>query len=706
MNVRKRSSAIPLLLLVILAAPLSSAAKTKPNLLLITIDTLRPDRLGCYGSPFLSTPAVDGLAARGVLFTRAFAHTPMTLPSHANILLGVTPPVHGVHDNGHFIVPADRPSLAPHLKSQGYATAAFVGAYPLDARFGLGRGFDVYDDDFGAQNFASRAYVERPAGAVVERAVAWIERQAGPWFAWVHCFDPHVPYAPPEPYLSRFRDRPYDGEVAFVDEALGRLFAALRAGGREAGTVVVFTADHGEALGEHGESTHGCFAYNSTIHVPLVIAAPGLAPRRTGALASHVDIVPTVCELLGVRLPAGLEGVSLVPAAKGGRLADRPFYIESLYPYFSRGWAPLRGVISGGRKFIDSPVPELYDLRKDFSEAADIAATTDLAPFRKTLAAFLVGGGRAGASAAAPPLDAAAREKLRSLGYVTGPTPRPAGPFTARDDIKTLLPFEMKTEEANRLAGEGKLDEAARRLKEILGERDDFDAAYTSLAALYKNSGRLADALAVLDLAREKLPRNYDIFLASVSYLLAAGRHADVVRLFEATDLPQRETDPEIWNSLGVARAGLGDPTGARAAYERALTLDPDYPAARTNLGTLGLILFLKSGDRAELGRAVKEFETAVAIDPRYAPGWNGLGAAAKESGDAARAAVAWEKALELEPGLGPALYNLGVLSLEQGKKERARALLLKYQELFGPRLNQAERDRLEGLLDRTIKQP
>ncbi|MDH4198192.1 MAG: sulfatase-like hydrolase/transferase, partial [Candidatus Aminicenantes bacterium] len=535
MRTRRRTAGLLLIVLAVLAAVLASAAKTKPNLLLITIDTLRPDRLGCYGSPHLPTPAVDALAARGVLFTRAFAHTPMTLPSHANILLGVTPPAHGVHDNAHFIVPADRPALAPHLKTQGYATAAFVGAYPLDARFGLNRGFDIYDDDFGAQDFASRTYVERPASAVIERALAWIKSQPGPWFAWIHCFDPHVPYAPPEPYLSRFRDRPYDGEVAFVDDALSRLFETLRAGGREANLVIVFTADHGEALGEHGEATHGYFAYNSTIHVPLILAGPGLKSRRTDAVASHVDIFPTVCELLDVRPPAGLEGLSLVPAANGRRLPERPIYLESLYPYYSRGWAPLRGVIAGPRKFLDSPLPELYNLRTDFDEAADLAASADLSAFRKILASFLVREGTAGGP---PPADAAAREKLRSLGYVSGSTPRPEGTFTARDDIKTLLPFENRTEEANRLAHEGKTEAAARLLKEILSERDDIDVAYTALAALYKNSGRLTDALTVLSLARDKLPQNYDVFLTAVSYLLAAGRNADVVRLFETRTLP------------------------------------------------------------------------------------------------------------------------------------------------------------------------
>ncbi|MBM3285391.1 MAG: sulfatase, partial [Candidatus Aminicenantes bacterium] len=338
------------------------------HVLLITIDTLRADRLSCYGSDRVETRTIDGLAGKGVLFTRAFAHTPTTLPSHTNILLGTTPLVHGVHDNANFIVDKKFPNLATHLKSYGYATGAFVGAFPLDSRFGLTQGFDVYDDNYGTPASQEFTFVERKAEVVVEQALAWLNerRQNQKWFLWIHCFDPHQRYLPPEPFLSQYRDRPYDGEIAYVDFALKKLFAYLGERDLARNTLIVFTGDHGESLGEHGESTHGYFAYNATIRIPLLIAFPGVRQGRVDQNVAHIDIFPTVCDVLGIEKPGFLQGVSLLPAINGKKLPGRRIYFESLYPYFSRGWAPLQGYIEGKEKFIETPNPEVYDLEADF----------------------------------------------------------------------------------------------------------------------------------------------------------------------------------------------------------------------------------------------------------------------------------------------------------------------------------------------------
>ncbi|MHB8056035.1 MAG: sulfatase, partial [Candidatus Aminicenantales bacterium] len=302
----------------------SASGPVRPNILLVTIDTLRADHLGCYGWKTAQTPAIDALAARGVLFTRAFAHNPSTLPSHTNILLGLTPNAHGVHENSNFIVRDEFLTLAEWLKTQGYATGAFIGAFPLDSRFGLGQGFDVYDDNYGSQDPMDLAFVERKGDVVVGRAVEWLRHQSGPWFAWVHLFDPHQPYAPPEPFKSRYPGDPYDGEIAFADSALEKLFDFLKEQKLADKTAVVLTADHGESLGEHGESTHGYFAYNATLHVPLILAVPGLLPSRSGENVCHIDIFPTVCEIVGKKAPAGLQGRSLFPPAEGTKSADRP----------------------------------------------------------------------------------------------------------------------------------------------------------------------------------------------------------------------------------------------------------------------------------------------------------------------------------------------------------------------------------------------
>ncbi len=283
MRIKKFGALTFFLIFLILANSLFSSAdpkKDRLNFLLITIDTLRPDRLSCYSSEHLKTPNIDGLAEKGVLFLKAFAHTPTTLPSHTNILLGVTPLYHGVHDNSNFVVGKEFLNLGRHLKSQGYATAAFVGAFPLDSRFGLTRGFDVYDDNYGSTSSEEFSYVERRAEVVVERALDWLDNQSTPWFLWVHCFDPHQRYGPPEPFKTQYKTNPYDGEVAYVDFTLGKLFAYLEENGLNDDTLIIFTGDHGESLGQHEESTHGYFGYNSTIWVPLIISFSGIKKGR------------------------------------------------------------------------------------------------------------------------------------------------------------------------------------------------------------------------------------------------------------------------------------------------------------------------------------------------------------------------------------------------------------------------------------------
>ena len=398
-------------------SPSPGGSGPKANCLVITIDTLRADRLSSFGSTTVSTPVIDRMAAEGFGFTRCFAHTVTTLPSHANIFLGVLPPCHGVHDNANFVVPEGITTMAEVFRQSGYETAAIVGAYPLDRRFGLDRGFSLYDDDYGTQDFSRPVFVERPASEVVDRALGWLKKVSGPWFLWVHVFDPHYPYAPPEPFNSYFRDNPYDGEVAYVDQELGRLLAFLRENNLVDRTVIILTSDHGESLGEHGEKTHGYLAYNSTLHVPLIIRAPGFkGGRREETVVSHVDIFPTVCDLLELKKPAGLQGRSLLPALRGKKLASRPIYFESLYPYYSRGWAPIYGYIDFPLKFIDSPLPELYNLERDFKELNNLARERDLNQERQQLLALRGGAGGAGAAGGGVSPARGGLDRLRSVG--------------------------------------------------------------------------------------------------------------------------------------------------------------------------------------------------------------------------------------------------------------------------------------------------
>ncbi len=682
----------------ILRAP--GAAAPKPNLLLITIDTLRPDRLSCYGSPYLQTPVIDALAASGVVFSRAFAHTPLTLPSHTNILLGTTPLAHGVHDND-FKVPEDLPNLATYLKQNGYVTGAFVGAFPLDSRFGLNRGFDVYDENYGSGTAEDNKFAERKAEAVVGSALAWLEGREGPWFLWVHCFDPHQPYEPPEPFLTRFKSDPYSGEVAYVDASLAKLFGFLKDSGQDGRTVVVFTGDHGQSLGEHGETTHGYFAYNATLWVPLIVSAPGLKPGRVTENVCHIDIFPTVCDLLGLDRPTFLEGRSLVPAMRGRDLASfssRPIYFESLDPYYHHSWAPLRGFIEGSKKFIDLPIPELYDLETDFGEAHNLAGK-DVARERAKLAALMAPeSGRETAPMAR--LSAEAREKLQSLGYTQGYQVPSKAVFGPEDDLKTLLPYNRKFEVAQESYFRGDSDQSIKLLRDLIRERPEFDRPYVFLMSVYLKQQRLADAEAVIRAGCEVNPRSYKLAVEYGLILTECGRNDEAIRVLGKAS-GMIDWDPELWNYLGVAYWNKGDLENARTSYEHALSLDPKYAVVLSNLGTVETELAMKSNDAVLLRQAMDHFKRAIECDPRDLGPYNGLGVAYQMLGDLDAAIACWGQAIKIDPGYRLALFNLGRAYLDKGDKADAAKYLAKYKELFYQTLPPKEQAALDALLEK-----
>jgi len=688
-----------ILSLILLGPAALAAKKDSPNVLLITIDTLRPDRLSCYGSSRLQTPNIDGLARRGALFSRAFSHNPITLAAHVNILLGLTPPAHGVHDNSNFIVRDEFMTLAEWLKKAGYETGAIIGAFPLDSRFGLAQGFDLYDDNYGAQDPTATTFVERRAEEVVDRASGWLEGRTKPWFLWVHLFDPHQRYNPPEPFLNRFKDDPYSGEVAYVDQALGKLFSSIEAKGLWPKTLTVITGDHGESLGEHGETTHGYFAYNATLWIPLIIAVPGAKPMTVSANVGHVDIFPTVCDLLGLEKPTPLHGRSLVPLLEGKKLPERDIYFEALTAYCNRGWAPLRGFISGSSKFIESPLPELYDLDKDFGETRNLAESRDVKPQQDRFNNLFAGLAIAGAEKARQEMDAETREKLRSLGYLASPQAKVKTGFTAADDLKTLLPYHTKWMQATLAQQGGRLEEAMTLLREIIAERKDFDLAYTYLANYLKEAGRRAEAVEVLKEALEANPESVRLITAYGITLVEEGRPEEAIGILKR-GIALIDYDPENWNYLGVAYWNMGRFDDALSAYEKALSLDQNNPIVFNNIGTLHLSMYLKNKDADDLGKAVKSLSEAIRLDPRYASALNGLGMALKMQGDMAGAIEAWKKAVELKPDFGYPLYNLGLSYLAMGNKPEALGYFLRYKEKTYDALSPGERAKLDRLIE------
>ena len=677
------------------------AAPPRPNLLLITIDTLRPDRLGCYGATRVETPAIDKLARAGVVFGRAFAHTPLTLPSHTNILLGTTPLQHGVHDNGNFKVPENLPDLAVYLKQNGYATGAFIGAFPLDARFGLNRGFDVYDESYGSGGGLDFKFVERKAEAVVGSALAWLDGRTGPWFLWIHCFDPHQPYEPPAPFSIRYKDDLYSGEVAYVDSALAKLFGFLEDSRQAGSTVVVFTGDHGQSLGEHGETTHGYFAYNSTLWVPLIVSGPGVKPGRVDQDACHIDIFPTVCDLLDLPKPAYLQGLSLLPAMRGKdqtALASRPIYFESLYAYYRRGWAPLRGFIKGPKKFIDLPLPEVFDLQADFGETRNLAGK-DLSRERAELAR-LVKSQSGSLPAAKPVLDAEAQRKLQSLGYIGAYQPPTKTSFGPQEDLKTLLPFNRKFEEAQAAYSTADPNPSISMLNELIKERPDFDNPYLFLATVLQSHGRAQEAADILKKGAADNPGNYKLAIEYGIVLAETGRNDEAIEVLnKASGII--DWDPELWSYLGIAFLNKGDQDRALASYEHALSLDPKYAMVLSNLGTIHVSSAAKKRDRAELMKGMDYFKQAIDHDPNYAPAYNGLGAAYRMAGDLDAAIFCWAKAVALEPKYRLALYNLGMAYLDKGDKAKALACLNKYKDLYYRTLSAADKASLDADMEK-----
>jgi arylsulfatase A-like enzyme/Tfp pilus assembly protein PilF len=570
-------------------------------------------------------------------------------------MTGLLPPSHGVRNNGTFRLDGSKVTLAERLKNAGYATGAFVSAFVLDSRFGLDRGFATYDDRLPPNNAgagASFRFSERRAPETLQSAAAWIARQTTPWFAWVHVFDPHAPYgADAAGSPGSDATRAYDREVASVDRALGRFFDGLGTGLDR--TIVVVTGDHGESLGEHGESTHGLFAYEATLRVPLLVAGPGIGSRVVTETVGHADIAPTVLELVGNALDsAEFDGRSLVGLLSGQADADRPLYFESLDAALTRGWAPLTGVIVEGWKFIDLPIPELYNLRVDADEQKNLASVeADRAIAMSETLRRISDGPRRAAAAGAVLVDAEARAKLRSLGYVSGPAPgRPSsGP---EDDPKRLLPLHVRFQRAADMAGHDP-DAALREFRALIKERPTFAAAYEGAATLLLDLGRHREAVTLLSETDGRGVRSLALTERLGAALIASGEARRAVTLLEAA-APANPTAIDLHFTLALALAGAGELDRARDTLQNILRLDPTASSAWTNLGTINL----QQGARRE---AQEAFERALEYDDGSVAAWKGLGAAV-ETTDPARAARAWERALALTPADYQLLARLAFL--------------------------------------------
>jgi choline-sulfatase len=623
-------------LLVAGACQRSTPAPT--NLLLITIDTLRADRLGAYGYRTARTPNLDGLAANGALFEQAIAQAPVTLPSHASILTGTYPPTHGVRDNVAYRVTEESLTLAEVLKEKGYDTAAFVGAYPLHRSFGLAQGFSVYDDQFGSQKDAPAGFfAERRASAVLDAARSWLrEERSRPLFCWVHLFDPHVPYDPPQPGGGD----PYDEEIAYVDAELGKLFTELKETGLLEKTLVVLTSDHGESLGEHGERTHGFYIYDATLRVPLLFHHPSLgAPRRIDAQVRTVDILPTVLELLGVTVPPAVEGKSLRPALQGESLA-LPAYAESYVPLVNFHWSPLRALRHEGWKYIEAPRPELYDLKRDPKETANLASAEAerAASLRQKLLSLEKSFSPPAGDKARRSPDEKTLETLATLGYLGGNLPEPSEGAALADPKDRIQIWDSMEEEL-----------------------------------VHLTSGRYREAIAILERVLKEDPTN----LLALEHLGYA--RFQLGELAPARDAYQRlvELGPDRasgWASLGYCLEKLGQRERAMEHYRKAEELNPAYARGFLRMGYA-----LLNGGKAEAAR--EQFEQVLALEPENDDARKGLARTYRLLGDLDKASSLYRSLLASEED-AEALAELAEALLSEGRQKEAEGFIAQALEL------------------------
>jgi arylsulfatase A-like enzyme/Tfp pilus assembly protein PilF len=645
-----------------------------PNLLLITLDTLRADHLGVYGYPDVETPRLDRLASEGVRFAQVATTVPTTLPAHSSILTGELPMRHGVRNNGTFQLGDDALTLAEVLRGAGYDTAGFVAAFVLDKRFGVAQGFDRYTDfghDTGDLQGAPALKIQRRGGEVVDEAVSWLAQRSGPFFAWVHLYDPHSPYDAPEPFGSRYAERPYDGEIAYTDSVVGRLLDGLDAAGHGDDTVVVVLADHGEGLGDHGETWHTYFVYDSTVHVPMILWAPGALPAGVVVQGetSVIDVLPTALALLGVGDPAAADrdGTDLRAQIAQPDARGRASYAESMIPMLNFGWGELRALREQGWKYIEAPRAELYDLSADPGELHNLLADEpERAERMRTELQRLVGDDDPSAFAfGAQPVDPSTIERLRALGYLAGGAAPDQRDIDPKDKVAVYEAFNDGIDRVNELLQQERWSDAEQELFALDELLPDHFLVLYNLGKVKLEQGDAATALQFLQRALELNP----------TYSLT---YTELARTYEAEGEVDRAADllseamrayPDVFSfplQLGDLQLRRGRPADALMAYSAARRLIPDHP------GLLGRMagLYLQQGQPDAAGEILQEL---VVLTPEDARAWGNLGMVLGGQERFEEAEEAFRRAIALSPREAPLYYNLGLVLLRRGEREQAR---------------------------------
>ncbi|MCL6584661.1 MAG: tetratricopeptide repeat protein [bacterium] len=725
-----------LLFLLILVSPLSlseaaaqgAGEKSKYNLLLITIDTLRADHLGCYGYQNVKTPAIDALASEGILFTHALTPVPITLPSHVSIMTGLYPIQHGIQNNGNFLLPDSALTLAEVMKSQGYLTGACVGAFVLNSMFGLSQGFDEYNDSLPRKKRSSASPLdsERRAEEVTQSALRWLEKShSQPFFLWVHYFDPHALYFPPSPFREQYKHHLYDGEIAYTDKCIGDLFNGLKRMGVWDKTVVILTADHGEGLGEHGEATHTIFIYETTLRVPLIIKAPsGLVPvsktikhKKISPMVTTLDIFPTIMDLFSIQ-PEGvslshLPGKSLLPLISGKcQTLHQEIFCETLYPELNFGWSRIEGIRTEDWKYIQAPKSELYHLAEDSAEDRNLLSTKpDLAnEWEKKLSLLKE---KLQKEKQHPKLiqDETALRRLESLGYFRAAKAKEedkaAKASQKRADPKDMIhlidgidrglsyyyleSYELAYNEFKKIIDVnpenlsatfylacveekmGKFEQARDRFLHLLAMQPGYLEARNHLGIIYHQLGQLEQAMKEFQLALQE-SKYADVYYNLGMVYREMGKKDEAISAAKSA----LELDPDYSdakNLLGEIALEKGELDEAYQHFMDTLKLEPKHLEARNNLG----VVYFR---RSRFEEALREFSQAAAIDPNSAEVQNNLGSLYLAQSSYSKAKDAFRKALSLRPNYADALVNLGTTYFKEGELEEAKKIYLQATRL------------------------
>jgi len=661
-------------------------ARQPINVILITIDTLRADHVGCYGAKQVQTPAIDALCHDGIVFEHAFSQVPLTWPSHAAILTGTYPFQNGVQDfTGQPLSPRFR-NVAEAFKQNGYATGAVVSSFVLDRSWGLARGFDFYDDAFSAEAFKSRdiGLVDRTANESVNHAITWLEKASSqkasppkgpargvrtkPFFLWLHLYDPHSPYSPPEPYRTQYKDRPYDGEIAYADHELGRLISWLKEHRLYDQSVLVFLSDHGESLGEHGEAEHGFFIYNSTIEIPLIVKPPaGQAVRRKQiqTAVESVSISPTLLELAHLKDPIQkqFQTASLLSGE-----TNAGAYSETFYPFSSFGWSPLHSIETGRYHYIEAPDPELYDVVNDPGETNNVASQQSavVAVLKDKLQRRMKINPFGAPDEAHSGLSSDTIERLRALGYVAYRAPVSAAALKAGlPDPKAKLEEFNAILKANDEFRAGNFQEGEALLSAIQQKDPQMYVIPFMLGEAASRQGKWEQASVELKKSLDLNPNLDQAMTALAKALASLGQTAEAKHWIESA-LRFNPQNFRAWYDLGRIES-KPDPVAAVAAYEKSIAIQPNFALARRDLG---LLLY----EQRNYAEASQQLCKAVELGTQEAPVYNFLGISYSRINQLPKAVKAYQEALTIDPNMAQAHLNLGYAYTRMGKADLAKA--------------------------------